>query len=138
MPSAVPFTDPAQHLNALHTVVVSRKSKDSSIRDNPELLQFHTETSNIDNVTERYNVISMYPYTELLLQMSVDANRRSALHKSNRDHNLANLEFPIHSIVMLLSNRPALFSSAPACSTKHLSPDCKRRQFHRSVTLREP
>ena len=41
--------------------------------------QFHAEPSNIDIVTERYKVISMRPYTELLLQMSVNARRRSAL-----------------------------------------------------------
>ena len=67
-----PFHDPAQHSNALHIVVVSRGSKDASIRDNPELLQFHKESSDIDDVTERNKVGSVYPHTELL-QMTVDA-----------------------------------------------------------------
>ena len=68
-----PVHDPAQHSNALHTVVVSRGSKDSSIRDIPELLQFQKEPSDTDDVTERNKVVSMYPHTELLLQMTVDA-----------------------------------------------------------------
>ena len=68
-----PCHDPAQHSNALHTVVVSRGSKESSIRDNPELLQFHKESSDIDDVTDRNKVVSVYPHTELLLQMTVDA-----------------------------------------------------------------
>ena len=58
-----PFHDHAQNSNSLHTVVVSRRSKDSSIRDNPELLQFHKEPSDIDDVTERNKVVSVYPYT---------------------------------------------------------------------------
>ena len=48
-------------------------SKDSSNRDNPELLQCHKEPSDIDDVTERNKVVSVYPHTELLLRMTVDA-----------------------------------------------------------------
>ena len=66
-----PFHDSAQ--NALHTFVVFRRSKDSSIRDNPELLQFHEEPSDTHDVTERNKVVSVYPHTELLLQIKVDA-----------------------------------------------------------------
>ena len=66
-----PFHNPAQHSNAFHTVVVSRGSKDSSTRDNPELLQRHKKY--IDDVTVVHEVVSMYPHTELLLQMAVDA-----------------------------------------------------------------
>ena len=68
-----PFHDPAEHPNALHTVVVHRGPKDSSIRDNPELLQFHKEPSDIDDVSERNKVVSVYPHTELILQVTVDA-----------------------------------------------------------------
>ena len=70
---SAPFHDPAQHSNALHAVVVPRRPKDSPIRDNPDLLQFRKKTSNIDDVTERNKVVSVYPHTELLLQMTVDA-----------------------------------------------------------------
>ena len=66
-----PFYDPAQHSNVLHRVVVSRRSKDSSIRENPELLQFHKEPSEIDDVTERNKIVSVFQHTELLLQMTV-------------------------------------------------------------------
>ena len=68
-----PFHDPAQHSNALHTVVVSRRPKDSSIRDNPELLEFHKEPSDIDDLTEKNKVVSVYPCTELFFQITVDA-----------------------------------------------------------------
>ena len=44
----------------------------------PRFVQFLEEPSDIDDVAERNKVVSMYPYTELLLQMSVDARRRSA------------------------------------------------------------
>ena len=65
MPSAGPFHDPAQHSNALHKVVVFQGSKDSSIRHNPELLQFHKEPPDIDDV-ERHEVVPVYPREELL------------------------------------------------------------------------
>ena len=79
-----PFHEPAKHSDALYVFVVSRRSKDCSIRHHTELLQFHEETSDVDDVTESDKVVSMYPRTELLLQKAVDARRRSAMHKSNR------------------------------------------------------
>ena len=86
--------------------MVSRGSKNSSIRHHPEHLQFREEPSDIDDVTERSKVISMYTHTELSLQMAVDARRCSTLHESNRDHRLANREFPIHTGVSAAIHAP--------------------------------
>ena len=109
--------------------MVSRSSKNSSIRHHPELLQFHEEPSDIDDVIERNKVLSMYPSTELLLQMSADARRRSALHKSIRDHNLANREFPIHTSLSTAVRTPEqttnfAFTSTGLCRDfhEHFSP----------------
>ena len=65
-----------------------------------------TKKSDIDDVTERNEVVSMYPHTELPLQMAVDARRCSTLHKSNCDHHLANREFPIHTGVSAAVHAP--------------------------------
>ena len=61
--------------------------------------QFQEEPSDIDDVAEKNKVVSMYPHTELLLHMAVDARWCSTLHKSNRNNNLANREFPSNNSV---------------------------------------
>ena len=106
MPSAVHSTSLPSTRTLCTQSWYPERSKNSSIRHHPELLQCHEEPSDIDDVIERNEIVSMYPYTELLLQMSVDARRRSALHKSNLDHNLANCEFPIHTSVSTAVHTP--------------------------------
>ena len=61
--------------------------------------QFQEEPSDIDDVAEKNKVVSMYTHTELLLHMAVNARWCSTLHKSNRNNNLANREFPSYNSV---------------------------------------
>ena len=86
-------------------------------------------TSDVDDVTERHEVVSVYPHTELLFQMAADARRCSTLHKANCNHDLANREFPIHTSVSATIHAPEQTSNFSLVRAgllkkldKHLSP----------------
>ena len=105
-PSVRHVEDPTQYTNALHTVMIFGGSTDSRIRDDPQLLQFRKEPLDIGDVKERHTVVSLYPHTELLLQMAVDAWRCSTLHRTNCSHDLAYRKIPVHSSVSATIHAP--------------------------------
>ena len=72
----------------------------------PDSLQFHQEPSDINDATERNKVVSVYPHTELLLQMTLDARWCSTLREANCTHHLANRELPIHPSVSAAVHAP--------------------------------
>ena len=69
MPSAVHSTILASTRILCTQIVVSRGTKNSSIPT------FKKKTLDIDDITENNKVVSVYPHTKLLLQMTVDARK---------------------------------------------------------------
>ena len=73
------------------------------MRYDPMLSQIREEPLDFSDVTDRHEIVAVYPCTKLLLQMSW---RCSTLHEPNCSCDLADRRFPIHTSVSATIHAP--------------------------------